>query len=316
MPVTEPIVFPGAGSTIDLRVHRGELPSPVETCRHAHPAANYSQPGLPLIAMLPQSPGADLTARLTSPDGSNGEQHRAELVCGHGAHLLHDRSNLWWNGPVNPAEKPGSPRHPTDAARRGSLLRGPRAGRPRRRGMVLPQSPCSCPALRHNNETMQLHQPCQRPTRGHRWKSVRQLLCRRLHAGISRGLEDDCPLATWRDRNRHLPSGARGAGDPRSAWHRPKHGQRARDSARVSSLQGGAASFRVMPNRRRVHVVLDNTRNVDRTTFRVRTTSGIDRSHSVRGAISRTVVVPTAERRIRIQVRVGGHLIASRYVRP
>lgn len=65
------VEFPGPGSTIDLgRYSGGESPSPIETCTTDKPGADYSAPGLPLIALLTQPPTSDLSATLTRPDGS------------------------------------------------------------------------------------------------------------------------------------------------------------------------------------------------------------------------------------------------------
>ncbi|HXF32513.1 MAG TPA: CAP domain-containing protein [Solirubrobacterales bacterium] len=64
------ILFPGPGSTIDLSRFLGELPTPIETCEAQHPGADYDSPSLPLIALLTESPSAELSATLTRPDGS------------------------------------------------------------------------------------------------------------------------------------------------------------------------------------------------------------------------------------------------------
>lgn len=69
-PNSQPVLFPGAGSTINLSRFGGESPSPVETCNHVHPGADYSDAGLPLIALLTQAPTSDLSVTLTRPDGS------------------------------------------------------------------------------------------------------------------------------------------------------------------------------------------------------------------------------------------------------
>ena len=66
--VTSPIVFPGAGSTTGLVEFGGESPDPTETCQHIGKAQGFS--GLPIIAMLPQTPAESLTATLQRPDGS------------------------------------------------------------------------------------------------------------------------------------------------------------------------------------------------------------------------------------------------------
>src|ERR1700710_697523 len=63
------VLFPGPGSTIDLTRFGGELPTPIETCEAQH-SADYSSAGLPLIALLTESPEAGLSASLTAPDGS------------------------------------------------------------------------------------------------------------------------------------------------------------------------------------------------------------------------------------------------------
>jgi hypothetical protein len=67
-PASSPVLFPGNGSTIDLTRYGGESPSPIETCTTDHPGADYSNPGLGLIAMLPQAPTNDLSATLEQPD--------------------------------------------------------------------------------------------------------------------------------------------------------------------------------------------------------------------------------------------------------
>jgi hypothetical protein len=61
----KPILFPGDGATVDLnRFEGGEFPNPLETCGYQAPA------GLPLIAMLPTTPSAQLVAELTGPAGT------------------------------------------------------------------------------------------------------------------------------------------------------------------------------------------------------------------------------------------------------
>jgi hypothetical protein len=65
------VLFPGNGSTIDLgSYNRGELPSPIQTCEAEHPGADYSTPGLPLIAMLIGEPEPGTAATLQLPDGA------------------------------------------------------------------------------------------------------------------------------------------------------------------------------------------------------------------------------------------------------
>jgi hypothetical protein len=65
------VLFPGDGSTIDLgRYNGGELPSPIQTCEAEHPGADYSTPGLPLIAMLIGEPEPGTAATLRLPDGA------------------------------------------------------------------------------------------------------------------------------------------------------------------------------------------------------------------------------------------------------
>ena len=64
------VLYPGPGATDDLTRFGGESPSPIETCTAAKPGADYSAPGLPLIALLTQSPTSDLSATLTDPSGA------------------------------------------------------------------------------------------------------------------------------------------------------------------------------------------------------------------------------------------------------
>jgi hypothetical protein len=64
------VLFPGAGSTIDLSRFLGEAPSPIETCEAEHPGADYGSPGLPLIALLTEPPSPNLSATLMRPDGT------------------------------------------------------------------------------------------------------------------------------------------------------------------------------------------------------------------------------------------------------
>lgn len=66
-----PILFPGPGSTDYLTKYSGgESPDPMETCRKAKSGADYSAPGLPIIAMLPAAPTTNLSATLTTPGGT------------------------------------------------------------------------------------------------------------------------------------------------------------------------------------------------------------------------------------------------------
>jgi hypothetical protein len=64
------VLFPGPDSTIDLAHYIGESPPPIETCLAEHPGADYDSAGLPLIALLTESPAPDLSATLTLPDGT------------------------------------------------------------------------------------------------------------------------------------------------------------------------------------------------------------------------------------------------------
>jgi hypothetical protein len=64
------VLFPGPGSTIDLPRFGGELPTPLETCEAQHPGVDYGSAGLPLIALLTETPDPGLTAQLSKPDGS------------------------------------------------------------------------------------------------------------------------------------------------------------------------------------------------------------------------------------------------------
>jgi hypothetical protein len=70
VPPPQQVLFPGPGSTIDLNRFLGESPSPIETCEAQHPGADYSSPGLPLIALLSEPAAPGLTATLTEPDGT------------------------------------------------------------------------------------------------------------------------------------------------------------------------------------------------------------------------------------------------------
>ena len=75
-----PILFPGPGSTSYLTSYAGnESPDPVETCRKTKSGADYSAPGLPIIAMLPAAPATGLVATLTTPTGTALSSKGAEL---------------------------------------------------------------------------------------------------------------------------------------------------------------------------------------------------------------------------------------------
>jgi Cysteine-rich secretory protein family len=63
---TGPILFPGPGVTTNLSRFLGELPDPTETCGWQQ----LGSVGLPLIALLTQSPDPGLTASLAGPGGS------------------------------------------------------------------------------------------------------------------------------------------------------------------------------------------------------------------------------------------------------
>ena len=65
-PATQPILYPGPGTTTDLVTYGGELPSPLQTC-HWSITGTY---GLPLIVLLTQAPSAQLSATLTGPQGT------------------------------------------------------------------------------------------------------------------------------------------------------------------------------------------------------------------------------------------------------
>jgi hypothetical protein len=68
---SSPILFPGPGSTSYLTRYAGnESPDPIETCRSTKSGADYSAPGLPIIAMLPAAPTNNLSATLTTPSGT------------------------------------------------------------------------------------------------------------------------------------------------------------------------------------------------------------------------------------------------------
>jgi hypothetical protein len=67
-PATDPVLFPGNGMTTNLTSYAdGESPDPLETCGWSPSGQTY---GLPLIALLPNAPSADLSAQVTGPDGS------------------------------------------------------------------------------------------------------------------------------------------------------------------------------------------------------------------------------------------------------
>jgi hypothetical protein len=69
---TAPVLFPGPGSTTSLTAYAGhESPDPIETCRSTKAGADYSSPGLPIIAMLTTAPTNYLTATLTTPSGAS-----------------------------------------------------------------------------------------------------------------------------------------------------------------------------------------------------------------------------------------------------
>ena len=66
-PATQPVLFPGDGSTLDIPVFGGnEVPDPMETCG----ASRYANAGMPLVAMLTTTPDPGLTASLTGPNGT------------------------------------------------------------------------------------------------------------------------------------------------------------------------------------------------------------------------------------------------------
>lgn len=72
-PSQQPVLFPGAGSTVHLTEFTGELPDPREACA----AGDFR--GLPIIAMLPQTPDRSTTARVTLPTGT--ELREAADLC-------------------------------------------------------------------------------------------------------------------------------------------------------------------------------------------------------------------------------------------
>ena len=77
---SSPILFPGPGSTTYLTSYAGnESPDPIETCQRTDPGADYGAPGLPLIAMLPAAPAANLSATLTTPSGTVLSSKTADL---------------------------------------------------------------------------------------------------------------------------------------------------------------------------------------------------------------------------------------------
>jgi len=97
---TRPINFPGDGMTTNLTSYTGsESPDPLETCGWT--GAGY---GLPLIALLPKAPAADLNAEVVGSDGrmlstANGtlcvadelNYHSSDPVYGPtGEQILHD----------------------------------------------------------------------------------------------------------------------------------------------------------------------------------------------------------------------------------
>jgi hypothetical protein len=62
---TQPVLWPGEGSQVDLTQVGPESPDPLDSC------PGFKRPaGLPIIAMLPSDPPAGTTARLHRPDGS------------------------------------------------------------------------------------------------------------------------------------------------------------------------------------------------------------------------------------------------------
>ena len=63
VPVTQPVVFPGQGSTVPLDRFIAEYPDPRDSCGWSGLTV-----GLPLIVMLPENPGS-VTASLSGPTG-------------------------------------------------------------------------------------------------------------------------------------------------------------------------------------------------------------------------------------------------------
>jgi hypothetical protein len=57
------IEFPAPGTTTDLPIFGGEVPSPLETC-------HYTAAGLPIVVLLPADPASGLVVDLTGPSGT------------------------------------------------------------------------------------------------------------------------------------------------------------------------------------------------------------------------------------------------------
>jgi len=64
---TTPIVFPGDGTTTNLRQFIAETPDPRQFC--GYPEGVSAQVGLPLIAMMPEEVLGDVTSTITGPTG-------------------------------------------------------------------------------------------------------------------------------------------------------------------------------------------------------------------------------------------------------
>jgi len=74
-PAGGPTLFPGPNMTTDLTTYGDELPSPLETCKWT----GTPPVGLPLIALLTQTPSSGLTASLVSSSGSSETSQKSTL---------------------------------------------------------------------------------------------------------------------------------------------------------------------------------------------------------------------------------------------
>ena len=68
--IPKPVFFPGPGMTTNLAAYENEEPSPLATCNYTFDPSGRTPVGLPLIAMLPQTPSPSISATLTAPDGT------------------------------------------------------------------------------------------------------------------------------------------------------------------------------------------------------------------------------------------------------
>ena len=150
----QPVLWPGAGSQVDLTQAGPESPDPLDSC------PGFKRPaGLPIIAMLPSDPPAGTTARLRRPDGTTVAEG-ARPVRHHGGDVPIVGPDVRSRRPGRAHLRPRRRDHPPLAPHHRGVRRRPRAPGPDHPELVvLRRGRCGHPAVDGTPGPLQRHRP-------------------------------------------------------------------------------------------------------------------------------------------------------------